>query len=61
MGEAPPQKLTVGARRDPNSMIVHAVSQQALGRLRRGNFIILPLEFSFIWRIPIGTTNESDE
>ena len=31
------------------------------GRLRRGNFVILPPIFSFIWRIPIGTTHESDE
>ena len=31
------------------------------GPLRRGHFVIMPPSFSFIWRIPIGTTNESDE
>ena len=32
-----------------------------IGRLRRGNFVILPPKFSFIWRILIGITHESYE
>ena len=31
------------------------------GRLRRGPSVIVPPPFSFIWRIPIGTRNVSDE
>ena len=32
-----------------------------LGRLGRGPSVIMPLPFSFIWRIPIRGTNRSDE
>jgi hypothetical protein len=41
---------------------VHKTAQENfLGRLRRGPSVIVPLQLSFIWRIPIVTRNASDE
>jgi hypothetical protein len=40
------------------------VNEQRLldfGLLRRGSSVIIPPIFSFVWRIPIVATNESDE
>jgi hypothetical protein len=31
------------------------------GQLRRGSSVIIPPTFSFVWRIPLVATNESDE
>jgi hypothetical protein len=33
----------------------------ASARLRRGNFVVIPPHIPFVWRIPIGTANLSDE
>jgi hypothetical protein len=38
-----------------------AVNSHAPGRLRRGHFVIMPPHLPFVWRIPIGTANFSDE
>lgn len=38
-----------------------SIMRAVVGRLRRGHFVIMPPHIPFVWRIPIGTANSSDE
>jgi hypothetical protein len=43
------------------SLAVNVIWLTSSARLRRGHFVILPLQISFIWQIPIVTRNSSDK
>ena len=44
-----------------NVAFAHRSQHVQFGRLRRGHFVIMPPHIPFVWRIPIGTANSSDE
>ena len=46
------------AARNMERDALHAVAK---GRLRRGHFVIIPPHIPFVWIIPIGTADVSDE
>jgi hypothetical protein len=52
-GRTRPESVHISLVQLPAVPLLGRVSDDRVGLLRRGNFVILPPQVSFIWRIPI--------